>query len=254
MLGNGEDIIATKDPWLRKKANFCVDQNLFYEGRNETVSSIFLSNEKKWNTSLVREVFLPNDAAEILALHIPQRETSDKVVWTGSNNGVYSAKTGYHYWFNLKFGNNMVSQSVGWKKVWHLKIPHKVKVFTWRFCRNVVPLRWRLSARGVRVPITCPMCSSDVEHMLHLFFDCEFAAGCWHHVSLCYDWSGVENANDWLLEKISSAPAEEAARICIVLWGVWYLLESKLKDLHNRTKKSAYIIQPNQGSIYSLYR
>ncbi|XP_074336387.1 uncharacterized protein LOC141673535 [Apium graveolens] len=37
---------------------------------------------------------------------------------------------------------------------------------------NVVPVRWRLSSRGIRIPITCPMCETDVEHMLHLFYDC----------------------------------------------------------------------------------
>ena len=53
----------------------------------------------------------------------------------------------------------------------------------------------------------------------NLFFDCQFAVECWRHVGLWYDWSEVENAHDWLLEKISSAPAEEVTKICIVLWG-----------------------------------
>lgn len=62
--------------------------------------------------------------------------------------------------------------------MWHLKVSHKVKVFIWRFWHNVLPVRRRLSARGVRVPITCPMCLNDIEHMSHLFFDFEFAGGC----------------------------------------------------------------------------
>lgn len=128
------------------------------------------------------------------------------------------------------FGNTTVPQSVGWKKVWHLQLPHKVKVFIWRFCRNVVPVRRRLSARGIRIPITCPMCSIDIEHMSHLFFDCEFAVGCWQHANIWYDWSDVENAHVWLLEKISYAPADEAARISIVLWGVWYWRNKKVWD------------------------
>lgn len=40
VFGNGKDIVATKDPWLRKKPDFCVEQNPIYEGRNEMVSSL----------------------------------------------------------------------------------------------------------------------------------------------------------------------------------------------------------------------
>lgn len=199
VLGNGNDIIATKDPWLRKKRDFCVDQSPFYEGRNEVVSSFFLCTEKKWNINLVREQFLKEDADAILALHIPQRDIGDKVAWTGSNKGIYNAKSGYQYWHRLNLSHIELPQNVGWKKVWHLKLPHKVKVFIWRFCRNVIPVRKRLSSRGVRIPITCPMCLVDIEHMSHLFFDCKFAAGCWEHANLCFDWSEVENANEWLL-------------------------------------------------------
>lgn len=171
---------------------------------------------------------MEEDANAILAIPIPQRDVADRVVWTGSKNGVYNVKSGYHYWFNLRYGTVSVPQSVGWKRVWHLKIPQKVKVFIWRFCRNIVPVRKRLSARGLRVPITCPMCLSDIEHMTHLFFDCDFAADCWRHVRLWYEWSAIENACDWLLAQISSTPIEEVTKICIVLWGVWFWRNKKV--------------------------
>lgn len=68
VLGNGNDIIATKDAWLRKKGGFRVDQSPFLEGRNEVVSRFFLHAEKKWNTNLVKEHFLKDDEDAILAL------------------------------------------------------------------------------------------------------------------------------------------------------------------------------------------
>lgn len=152
----------------------------------------------------------------------------NRVAWMGSNNSVYNAKSGYHHWFNRNFGNGTAAQSVGWKKVWHFKVSHKVKVFIWRFCRNVIPVRRRLSARGIRVPITCPMCLNDIEHMSHMLFDCDFASDCWHHVSLGYDWSNVEYAHEWLPEKISNAPAKEIVKTCIVPWGVWFWRNKKV--------------------------
>lgn len=47
-------------------------------------------------------------------------------------------------------------------KIWRLQIPNKMKVFVWRFCKNNIPVRKRLSAKGVRLPITCPMCGKNL--------------------------------------------------------------------------------------------
>lgn len=102
-------------------------------------------------------------------------------------------KSGYHYWYNLNFGNVAIPQSIGWKKVWNLKLPHKLKVFIWRFCRNAVPVRKRLSSKGIRLSTTCHMCLLDIEHKSQLFYYCEFVVGCWDHVRLWYDWSRLEN-------------------------------------------------------------
>lgn len=49
MVGDGKEIIATKDQWLRDKSNFCVDNLSMYEGRNEKVSELFLPGTKVWD-------------------------------------------------------------------------------------------------------------------------------------------------------------------------------------------------------------
>ncbi|KAL8135787.1 hypothetical protein AgCh_010409 [Apium graveolens] len=44
VLGNGNDIIAIRDPWLRSNNNFLLERNLRYEQRNEVVSNMFIQN------------------------------------------------------------------------------------------------------------------------------------------------------------------------------------------------------------------
>lgn len=46
VVGNGENIFATKDQWLRMKKDFSVENSHLYEGRNEKVSTYFLPNSK----------------------------------------------------------------------------------------------------------------------------------------------------------------------------------------------------------------
>ena len=94
--------------------------------------------------------------------------------------------------------NNVeVQQIAGCGRLWNLDIPHKIRVLLWRLCRNNVPVRWRLRGKGVVVPIECVMCTGDVEHLLHLFFDCPFAKSCWQQAGLSYDMREVEDAREW---------------------------------------------------------
>lgn len=75
----------------------------------------------------------------------------------------------------------------------------------------------RLNSRGITLPITCPMCHNDIEHLIHVFFYCEFAMQCWDHINLSYDMRRVEYAPDCLLDKINEASTDELIKICTVL-------------------------------------
>lgn len=80
VLGHGNNIVATKDPWLKRKRDYCVEQSHRYEGRNELVSSFFTENWKNWNVNLVNDLFLEENARAILATLIPQRDIKDRVL------------------------------------------------------------------------------------------------------------------------------------------------------------------------------
>lgn len=75
---------------------------------------------------------------------------------------------------------------------------------------------------------TCPLCESDVEHLLHVFFNCPFAARCWQYAGGGYDMHLIENAPEWLLHKISTASTDELVKIAKVLWGVWFFKNKKV--------------------------
>lgn len=89
-------------------------------------------------------------------------------------------------------------------------------------------MRNRLRGKGVDITIICPMCDADVEHLLHLFFDCPFATSCWQYVGMPLDMSTVEYAPDWLLQKLNEASHEEIVLIARVLWGIWFFRNKKV--------------------------
>ena len=157
VLGDGKSIHIHTDRWLRGKENFCVDS----DGRPRDsikVCDFFLDGSKTWDVDKVRATFTSNDAEAILATRIPQTSTRDRIAWVHSNNGQYYVKTGYQTWHRHHLGGVELQQSDGWGKIWRLGIPHKIKVFLWRMCRNNVPVRNLLRVKGIHVPISCVMC------------------------------------------------------------------------------------------------
>lgn len=74
------------------------------------------------------------------------------------------------------------------------------------------------------------MCERDIEHLLHIFFDCKFAKDCWQVMNLEFNMANVENASDWLLQKLSGEPKDVNVQIATVLWGIWYARNLKVWD------------------------
>lgn len=197
-----------------------MEDNHFYAGRNDKVVNYIEPGSKRWSVQLVTENFLPGDVKAILAIPIPHHTVKDKLVLADSNSGIYTAKEGYKFWKKQSAVVLQVTQSQGWKKIWHMLIPHKTKIFVWRFCGNTIPVRSRLSAKGIHLPITCPMCNVDVDHLLHVFLDCTFAKQCWHYMGFDFDMSSVEYAPDWLLKNYHMSLARSLIKY-VLLFGVY---------------------------------
>lgn len=130
-------------------------------------------------------------------------------------------KTGYQIWHLNHLGGVDNQQSDGWGKIWRHCIPHKIKVFLWRLCRNNVHVRNLLRNKGVHVPISCVMYVSDVEHLLHLFFDCVFAEAYWQRMEPSYNMWEVESASAWLHDKLITETGDNLIKIANVLWRIW---------------------------------
>ena len=181
----------------------------------------FVRNQKSWDIIKIRNMFNTVDTETILSTRIPQNSTNDRIAWTHSTNGRYSVKSGYHYWQAANNSVNDVQQLDGWGRIWNLCVHHKIRVFLWRLCRNNVPVRYRLRGKGILVPISCTMCSGDIEHLLHLFFDCPFASSCWQIMGLQYDMRTVESAPEWFLQQLSTETSDNLVIIATVVWGIW---------------------------------
>lgn len=99
--------------------------------------------------------------------------------------------------------------------------PTQSQVFLWRLCKNNIPTRNLLRGKGVQTTILCPFCNSDVEHLKHVFIECQFARSYWGLVDANIDTSEVEELPHWLLERLSLATNNQLVSITQVMRGIW---------------------------------
>ncbi|KAL8133035.1 hypothetical protein AgCh_008480 [Apium graveolens] len=96
--------------------------------------------------------------------------------------------------------------------------------------RNNIPVRSRLSSKGVHNPVDCLMCTSAVEDLRQLFFQCPFALAYWSSYGAVYILSTEDSAPGWLLFKLDLCPTKEALLIATILWGIWFFRNKEVRE------------------------
>ena len=71
-----------------------------------------------------------------------------------------------------------------WTKIWKIQVPHKIRYFTWRACRDVLPTKVNLVKRKVLQDDQCEECNLALESSNHLFWTCKRARELWECLKL----------------------------------------------------------------------
>lgn len=72
------------------------------------------------------------------------------------------------------------------------------------------------------------MCASYVEHLFHIFLDCNFAKACWRGPGLEFDTSTVESCSEWLLQILAAEALDKLVQVATILWGIWTARKMKV--------------------------
>ena len=118
-----------------------------------------------------------------------------------------------------------------WKRLWHLNLLAKIKIFAWRACVNRLPFREKLCARGINTAKDCPICNKELESIHHVLLHCEFAIRVWsfwaNGVQLIQrnNWSFPDSAVYILAHK----PSYVLESFFTVAWAIWY---SRNRTIH----------------------
>ena len=89
---------------------------------NEKVTTLIDKERVIWKTELVKSIFLPYDAATILAIPLSSASPKDQKIWSATANGVFSVRSAY--WVSHK---QLTIRDVSLKK--EIRIPFGAPLF-----------------------------------------------------------------------------------------------------------------------------
>ena len=111
-----------------------------------------------------------------------------------------------------------------WKKMWSLKLPAKIKIFSWWVGVNGLPVLTNMVAKGMQISCVCLIYGEETENLIHALISCDYALSVW---PLWQDRpiKVLLNAKDFigLVHQIRSySIAKHLEFFFAISWSIWY--------------------------------
>ena len=136
-----------------------------------------------------------------------------------------------------------------WRKIWHLKIPAKIRISAWRACVNGLSTRLNLCRRGVNINPLCPMCEQEPESISHTLLHCNFAKQVWDKWEGCPINMKVRQGDftDFALQTLNTGATQDLEILLVTSWSIWYNRNQKVFEdgTFHLTKSGFLLLQPD---------
>ncbi|XP_030924777.1 uncharacterized protein LOC115951770 [Quercus lobata] len=204
------------------------------------VSSLIDPVTRWWKAETIRALFFPFEANVILKIPLCHNLLEDKLIWMGNKRGDFTVKSAY--FIASKILNTMEDGECSsgdpmariWKKVWSLKLPTKIKIFSWHACVNGLPVLSKLAEKGIQTSCICPICDEEPESLTHALISCDLALLIW---SLWQDCPiekllNVKDFSDLVLHICSPLLDKHLDFFFAIAWSIWH---NRNKIIHNES-------------------
>lgn len=226
---DGQSINIWKDPWIPKMPHFLAPLPYPRDLSRQRVRDLMDEDGTRWDSSALAATFPPHIVNSIMAIPISSSNQSDCIRWMFSKDGQFTVKSAYWAAKRLKdVASSTPSSSSNnpapWKWFWHLRIPHKVKIFLWRCMRGILQTKVNLQRRGSVLDATCPRCCVAPETMDHVLRDCQWSFFFWRASILriippCGE--SRTHLQEWILQTIQGKNTEFIEIFGMLLWSLW---------------------------------
>ncbi|XP_008810221.2 uncharacterized protein LOC103721694 [Phoenix dactylifera] len=173
-IGDGRSIDVLEDSWVTAQPLSRLP-TLVDSGRlaGHTVSDLMSSEEGRWREEMIREVFGAHLAEMVLALPVPMRGETDRLVWAPTGRTQVRARD-----LQALFRGEPARQiEGGW--IWRMRTHPRVALFFWKVAWGCLPTRSVLVRRGMRILQCCEVCTVSEETIGHVLLQCPKAREIW---------------------------------------------------------------------------
>ncbi|XP_030936552.1 uncharacterized protein LOC115961769 [Quercus lobata] len=110
-----------------------------------------------------------------------------------------------------------------WKRLWHLHLPAKIKVFAWRACVNGLPMMEAIFRRWISQNMACPVCGNDAASVDHALLTCDFSSLVWDFwLENPLHTQGFKNSFlDSALSVLSHSTLQDLELFFATAWAIW---------------------------------
>ncbi|KAJ1417008.1 Reverse transcriptase zinc-binding domain [Sesbania bispinosa] len=147
----------------------------------------------------------------------------DNTIWTGSMNGIYTARSAYH-WLVEKDLPPLLDQYWSW--IWRLEAPENIRFLVWLIHHDSLPTKYFLASRRIPITPTCPRCVNGKETTLHCLRDCPDSRKIWDYLGLSVspNFYLLNDVKEWVQHNYHHSNGLFVA----ALWSVWHARNRKI--------------------------
>ena len=179
------------------------------------------------------------------------RRAKDCIIWAYTPKGNFTVNSAYKVAWAIspsvameEVSNNDAKRQF-WRTIWNLAIPNKLKTFTWRACRDILPMKNNLCCRGVLDNAKCEACGLTAETSGHLFWDCIKAHEVWTATGIAFDTNGVHHSEFvdflWYILFVQRMDMKLIELIITIAWCMWYnRKKTRLGSLRQTSQEMIY--------------
>ncbi|KAF5185721.1 Ribonuclease h-like superfamily protein [Thalictrum thalictroides] len=172
-IGNGEKTDFWNDPWLLWHGRPTSIRVLTGRGTVEPLKvwEVIDQISCQWEVQQLKELVPEPVLTSILQVPLRHQTIDDSFKWNGSTNGVFSVKSAYALAMKEDSSSSSSHETeLCFKKLWSLRIPASLQLFTWKALNKALPVGDVLSKHHVIGDLRCVWCNGCQESHAHALF------------------------------------------------------------------------------------
>ena len=220
------------DRWHPKPTNFQIISTPCLLPSDLKVSNLMHLKIGEWNTSLLKQIFLPDNVNTILSIPLGSFKLRDCLIWAYTPWGIFTVNRAYKLALSMTQSlattesSNEDTHRLFWRTILGLRVPNKVKTFTWKVCCNILPTKANLCHRHVLNDSTYEARNLAKETSGCFFWECTKAQETWNILGIPFDKTGVSHRTFvdllWYLIFIQHFGQELLELTVMFSWCMWF--------------------------------